>query len=334
MRPLPLKGDKKVDKKVINGTDLQVSRICLGTMHYGDVLNQEQVIQQLDAFLDFGGNFIDTAHVYGRWVPGLGSSSEKYIGKWFEKSKKRNAAVLSTKGCHPALDNRSVSRVLPEFIHHDLMESLDHLKTDYIDIYFLHRDNPDLPVDVIIDALEKERKAGNIRYYGCSNWKPERILAANEYAKSIGAKGFVINQLMFSLADVTWKGVEDKTLECMDTKTHAFQASNHMDVMAYSSIAKGYFNKKYFNKPIEELINDVYGSESNEAMYKSMEPFLGKLRPIDVEIQFLLHFPGVNVFPITSFSTMEQMRQGFAAEQAKVPQNLLDVLQKEKKYII
>lgn len=311
-----------------------VSRICLGTMHYGDIQNQTEAAQQLDTFLEWGGNFVDTAHVYGQWVPGLGSSSEEYIGKWIAKSGKRNHIVLSTKGCHPALDNRSVSRVTPECIHKDLRESLELLKTDFVDIYFLHRDNPSLPVNMIIDALEQEVKAGNMRYYACSNWKPERILAANTYAKSIGSKGFVVNQLMYSLADITWAGIEDHTLEGMDQKTYAFQKEQHMDVMAYSSIAKGYFNKKYLGKPIGKLIENAYGNASNEILYQIMKPYLEVFRPIDIEIQYLLRVPGFSVFPITSYSSTEQMRQGFASEEAKVPQVLLDLLHKEKQYIL
>ena len=314
-------------------TNLTVSRLCLGTMHYGDKQNAMEASTQLNAFLDYGGTFIDTAHVYGRWVPNLGSSSETYIGEWIRKSGKRHHIILSTKGCHPALDNRSVSRVLPENIHSDLSESLAHLQTDYIDLYFLHRDNPSCPVELIVEALEAEVQAGRIRYYGCSNWKPERIQEANAYAHSIGAKGFVVNQAMLSLADISWAGVEDKTLEAVDRSTLVFQREAHMDLMAYSSIAKGYFSKIFLGEKQRPLDVAVYGNSSNNRIYQTLKPYLNEFLPIDIELQFLFSFVDPRVVPIVSFSSESQLKQGIHAEQLVVPKDLIDKLLVMKTYV-
>ena len=234
-----------MNKVQLTNTDLVVSPICLGTMHYGDQLNSEESGRQLDEFLSCGGNFVDTAHVYGTWVPGLGSSSEEYIGKWFSSSGKRHSVVLSTKGAHPAGAHKEIKRVTPDAINKDLEESLKLIQTDYIDLYFLHRDDPDVPVEDIIDTLEKAVKDGKIRYYAASNWSVERIKEADAYAASIGSHGFAANQLMFSLADITHSGVEDKTLELMDEKTYAFHSETKMSVLSFTSIAKGYFMKRY-----------------------------------------------------------------------------------------
>ena len=185
-----------MNKVQLTNTDLVVSPICLGTMHYGDQLNSEESGRQLDEFLSCGGNFVDTAHVYGTWVPGLGSSSEEYIGKWFSSSGKRHSVVLSTKGAHPAGAHKEIKRVTPDAINKDLEESLKLLQTDYIDLYFLHRDDPDVPVENIIDTLEKAVKDGKIRYYAASNWSVERIKEADAYAASIGsiAKGYFMKR--------------------------------------------------------------------------------------------------------------------------------------------
>lgn len=92
-----------MERRSLCGTDLKVSPICLGTVNYGSSMGEKACFAQLDLFLSLGGNFIDTAHVYGDWIPGLKSPSEQIIGRWFEKSKRRHDVVLATKGAHPLL---------------------------------------------------------------------------------------------------------------------------------------------------------------------------------------------------------------------------------------
>ncbi len=208
------------------------------------------------------------------------------------------------------------------------------MHTDYIDLYFLHRDNPSCPVEVIIDALEEEVKKGRIRYYGCSNWKPERILKANSYARSLGGKGFVVNQAMYSLADVSWSGVEDKTLEAMDKATLAFQREEGMDVMAYSSIAKGYFSKRAKGIAQRPLEDAVYGNETNEEIWKVMKPYLSSFKPVDIELQYLLSFRDPHIIPIVSFSSEQQLEEGFHAEEVCVPESLISRLAAMKQFVL
>ena len=177
---------------LLNNTDLYVSPLSIGTVNYGTSIDTRDAKAQLDRFVELGGNFIDTAHVYGDWVPGPRGRSEKVIGEWLKETGLRKDVVISTKGAHPDISDTSISRVNPEAIEKDLNESLERLNTDYIDLYFLHRDNPDVPVEELLDTLEEARIAGKIRYYGCSNWSISRISEAIEYARKQNISGFCL----------------------------------------------------------------------------------------------------------------------------------------------
>ena len=145
-------------------TDLHVSSLCLGTGDFGSKLDQAASWRLLNEFVDAGGNFIDTANVYGDWIPGTKSSSEKVIGAWLAEQGRREQVVVATKGAHPRLESMHVPRSAPREIIHDIEQSLRHLQTDVIDLYWLHRDDPTRPTGEIVETLAAQVKAGKIRY--------------------------------------------------------------------------------------------------------------------------------------------------------------------------
>lgn len=109
--------------RTFQSTDLKVSAICLGTVKYGTDMAQRDAWEQLDSFLELGGNFLDTAHVYGDWTPGERAKSEHVIGRWLKSRGKRSQVVISTKGAHPYMEVMDTPRVTPECIRKDLEES-------------------------------------------------------------------------------------------------------------------------------------------------------------------------------------------------------------------
>lgn len=227
--------------KNIPNTNLNVSAISLGT---AEIATLDNAYQLLDAYLDRGGNFIDTALVYANWLPGEHSSSEKTIGRWLSTHKiPRDRVIIATKGAHPKLTSMDVSRVTPEDIAQDINDSLLHLRIDTIDLYWLHRDNPTQPIAPIINALEGQVQAGKIRYYACSNWSLARIQAANDYASRAGYRGFVANQPMWSMAQINLSSISDPTLVLMDDELYAYHKATGMAVIPFSSQAKGYYSK-------------------------------------------------------------------------------------------
>ena len=119
----------------------------------------------VEAALRLGYRHVDTARIYGAWAPGGDGASEKTLGAWMESRGMREKFVVSTKGAHPDLATMHISRIAPADIAADVAASLDALRTDYIDTYWLHRDDPSVPVGEILGALNEHLAAGRIRAY-------------------------------------------------------------------------------------------------------------------------------------------------------------------------
>ena len=325
-----------MEYRKLNHTDLMVSPICLGTVNYDTaVLSKADSKRQLSQFIEMGGNFVDTAHIYGAWEPGCTSRSELAIGEWLQETGRRDELVLASKGAHPEWGRMDVPRVSPRHIEKDLDESLGYLGTDFIDLYFLHRDDPEVPVGAIIDCLDEACRQGKIRYYGCSNWKLPRIREAAAYAAAKGSAGFVVNQLMLSLADINFYNLPDKTFVLMDGETMDYQASTGMNAMAYMSIAKAYFTRRHQGEDLPEGVSSVYGSPSNDAIYRKALPTVegGQYSFMDLSLLYLMAEPRFPTVPIASFDTPAQLVEGMMCCDKPVPSAMLGELGRLKRYV-
>lgn len=313
-----------------NKTDLDVNPVCLGTANYGSTVSEEESKRQMYDFVELGGNFIDTAHVYGDWKPGDGPLSEITIGKWLAESKNRHKVIIGTKGAHPDLRAMHIPRCSNDEIQQDLDASLKALQTDYVDIYFLHRDDPTRPVEEIIDFLEEKVKDGKIRYYGCSNWSLDRIKEADEYAAKNHLQGFSCNQLMWSMADINFEGVRDKTSVLMDEPTYAYHKKHCKNAMAYMSTARGYFALRMEGKPIPSYVEDMYGTDVNDRIFNLLREHVTEECSItDYALQYLQTQPFPTV-PITSFLTKEHLVAGMRSVEAQCDQEILKQIHKMK----
>lgn len=190
----------KLRLRALADTDLQPSTFCYGL---GDLLSlpQDQSDRLLDAFVEAGGNFFDSAHCYSFWLPGGNAQSEIGIGDYVRRRGLKDA-VTATKGGHPGAPGyRKVEKHLsPERVRADIDDSLGRLQCDTIALYYLHRDDPQIPVNEIIGALNEEVRCGRIKYIGASNWTVARVDEANTYARENGLAPFVISQPRWSLA--------------------------------------------------------------------------------------------------------------------------------------
>lgn len=217
----------------------------------------------LSRFLEAGGNCIDTAHIYGF------GDSERVLGRWIQESGRRNELVLITKGCHPTVNREDifgspwVSRVTPEAIQLDLSDSLERLKTDYVDIYLLHRDDESMAVGPLIEALNQEQATARIRAFGASNWRVERIAEANQYAAQHGLNAFVISSPSLSLAHPR-KMLFPGTLFA-DESTRQWHQARQLPMLAWSSLAAGFMSGRFTrdNSSSDDFVSEVYYSEEN-----------------------------------------------------------------------
>jgi len=218
------------------------SRICLGTATFGTAqIPQDAAFALLDAFVEAGGNFVDTAHVYAAWLPGGAGASERTLGAWMRA--RDTTLVVASKGGHPPLADMARSRLRPEDLASDCAESLERLQRGRIDLYWLHRDDPAIPVGEIIDALQPLLRDGLICAIGASNWHHQRIAAANAWASANGRIGFVASQIAWSLAEDAPGHVPYGGTLGMDATTLAWHAASGIAQIPYSSQAGGYFAK-------------------------------------------------------------------------------------------
>ncbi len=208
----------------IEGIDKKISRLVMGV---DKVFGQNFANAMFDDYYERGGNCFDSAFIYG------GGACERELGRWIRMRKLRDNVVLLDKGAHTPHCN-------PQSLTDQLMESLERLQTDYIDIYMLHRDNPDVPVDEFADVLNEHYDAGRIHAFGGSNWSIDRIEELNRYASSNGLKGFSAISNNFSLARMLqppWKG-------CMASSSNEWRRwleDNQMPLMPWSSQAQGFY---------------------------------------------------------------------------------------------
>lgn len=299
----------------IRNTDLSVSPLALGTTGFGTKLNQADAFRQMDAFMDAGGNLIDTAYVYG-CSPDASEphASENIVGRWLKEKGAREKMVIATKGAHPLLDDPAFRPRLGEAeILSDLHESLARLQTDAVDLYFLHRDDESIPVGEILETMEKIRKSGKIRHYGFSNWKAHRAREAHEYSVAHGLEGFCVDQLMWSLAHVTHAEITDKTLVAMDKHLYSWHKETGVAAMAYRSLAKGYFTKRFRNASVRSDLRPVFETNMNDRIFNALIALHAETG-LSVTLLSLMFFE-FQPFPsvaIASYSTFAQLEEGLS----------------------
>ena len=286
--------------------NLTVTDLSLGIAKYGGYDKKEQNFAQLDRYVAAGGNFIDTALVYGKWVDETQTSySERIYGMWLEQGDNRRKTVTSTKGAHP-LPHTSAMRVNSECIAADVAESLVNLKTDEIDLYFLHRDDESVPVGVIMDELNRQAERGALNLLGASNWSAARIYRANDYCAAHHMRGFDVSQICFNLMRPTPKMLGDETLVSMTAAEEAIYRDLNMPIMAFTSQAGG-FVSKFYQVP-DAQINSRYASPENLRRLERIRVLCRDtgLTPTQVTLGYL-YGQALTVIAVTSVSNDAQL---------------------------
>ena len=210
----------------IKGTGLKVSRFCLGTMTFGGQTSEEDSKRIVDYAIDQGVNFFDTADGY---TDGL---SEKFLGKALEG--KRENAVIATKVTNPRGPLPNQSGQGRKHILQDLEVSLRNLRTDYIDLYYLHRPDPDTPMEEVIETMTGLVRSGKIRYYGVSNYSTWQCCSFIHKAERMHAVAPVITESVYNLIT---RGIEDEMVP--------FLNEYRMGLAVYNPIAAGLLTGKH-----------------------------------------------------------------------------------------
>lgn len=288
-------------------TDLKVSNVCMGTVFFGSTVDKKESFRVLDRFAEKGGSFLDTARVYANWLPGVEpSASEKMVGQWIRERHNADSVVVATKGAHPVGDSRKPTMERWELIG-QIEDSCRFLNLDAIPLYYLHRDDDTLPVESIMDTLFSQQDRGLLRHLACSNWRADRIAAANAYAASCGRTGFVAVSNRWSLAKCV-EGAGDNTLVDMNDSLYELHRSAGMAAIPFSSTAGGYLSKQAEGKPIREGQRACYGLPENDALAVRAKN-LAQDKGVTVAQLAIAYFYSqpFTAIPVTAFSGDGQM---------------------------
>jgi aryl-alcohol dehydrogenase-like predicted oxidoreductase len=249
----------------VPGVEKPVARIVQGTVmirseEEGD---EERSFALLDEVFAHGGTTFDTAHQYG------GGDCERTLGRWVRDRGLREEVVVIGKGAH---HNEDRKRVTPFDITADLYDSLARLGFDHIDLYLLHRDDPSVPVGPIVEVLNEHKEEGRIHAFGGSNWRPERLREANDYATENGLTPIVASSPNLSLA----VQVEEPWPDCVSIsgnegeEDRKWYEETRMPLFTWSTLAGGFFSGRFtrdnldtFDSTLDKICVETYCYEVN-----------------------------------------------------------------------
>jgi len=304
-------------KVTLGPTGLSVSKLCYGTNMFGTAIDQGQANELLDTFIRLGGNFIDTARSYGDWVPTAPKgASERAIGTWLANHS-REGLVIATKGAFADMRSGSwAPRVNPTAIAIDISESLDHLRIDRIDLWWLHTDDPSQPVAAIIDALIAHQQAGRIRHFGASNWSPARITEAQAYARTIRHEGFVAIQPFWGLAVPNKEAATQQGYGAYYDEGFAPLHAGGLPVIPYAGQSRGFFTKLAAGGEVKlpEHLAAMYLNDTNRRRAKAVSGIAAErgVSVNEVVLAYLTSQPHLTI-PIIGAGRPEQLMQSAKA---------------------
>jgi aryl-alcohol dehydrogenase-like predicted oxidoreductase len=300
---------------------LEVSPLAFGGNVFGWTVDEATSLRLLDQFVDKGFNFIDTADMYSRWVPGnKGGESETIIGNWLKKTGKRGKVVIATKvGMEMGPDKKGLK---PAYIQRAVEDSLKRLQTDHIDLYQSHVDDADTPLADTLAAFEKLIRAGKVRAIGASNYSAERFEEAIAVSLKHSLPRYESIQPLYNLYD----------REDFERQMQAVCAKAGVGVISSFSLASGFLSGKYRSEA--DLGKSARGQGVKKYLNERGLGILGALdsvaaetaaTPARVALAWLMARPGITA-PIASATSPAQLDGLFAATNLKLERSAIERL--------
>jgi aryl-alcohol dehydrogenase-like predicted oxidoreductase len=288
-------------------TGLSVAALCLGGNTFGWTTDQKASEAVLDAYLEAGGNFIDTADVYARWAPGnKGGESETALGIWMTARRNRHAVVMATKVCGPMGPGPNDKGLSRQHIVEGVEASLKRLQTDYIDLYQAHWDDKEAPLEETLRAFDDLVRQGKVRYVGASNyvaWRLTRALWESDRGR------YARYECLQPKYNLVFRDEYERELEplCLE---------QGVGVIPYSSLGSGFLSGKYRRGTALPAtaraagVQKGYMTERGFTVLEAIDKAAAGARatPAQVALSWLAHRPGITA-PIASATSVAQLRE-------------------------
>jgi aryl-alcohol dehydrogenase-like predicted oxidoreductase len=316
-----------MEKRELGKSGIKVNPFALGGNVFGWTIDEKTSFEILDAYVDSGLDFIDTADVYSAWAPGnKGGESETIIGNWLHKTGKRDKVVIATKvGMEMGAGKKGLSKT---YITNAVEDSLKRLKTDYIDLYQSHRDDKDTSLEETLSFYTDLIKQGKIRAIGASNYEATRLKEALEVSKKNGLAAYQTLQPEYNLYDR--EGYE-KELEPLCRE-------NNIGVITYYSLASGFLTGKYrseddLNKSKRGQGVKKYLNDRGFQILKALDDVASNYdtSPASVAIAWVMARPGITA-PIASATSIKQLKDIIASTELTLSTNDIELLDSAGRY--
>lgn len=316
-----------MQKRALGKSGLEIVPLVLGGNVFGWTADEAASFAVLDAFADRGFNCIDTANIYSAWVPGhQGGESEAILGKWFARSGRRQSIVLATK---VGMEMKDGSKGLAKkYIFSEVENSLRRLKTDYIDLYQSHKDDPETPFEETLEAFARLIEQGKVRAIGASNYSGERLTEVLELAEKSGLPTYSTLQPEYNLYD----------REGYERDLAAVAGRFALGVIPYFGLAAGFLTGKY------QKLEDAQGKSREARLMKYFDDrgtkILAALKDVaneastaqaTVALAWLLAQPSITA-PIASATSVKQLEDLFAAVELKLSERQFQMLTEASAY--
>ncbi|WP_413558941.1 aldo/keto reductase [Bdellovibrio sp. HCB209] len=316
-----------MQKRQLGKTGIEVAPLCFGGNVFGWTIDQPTSFTILDSFTEQGFNFIDTADVYSRWVPGnKGGESEEIIGNWMKERKNRDKVIIATKvGMEMGPDKKGLKG---SYIKQSVEDSLKRLKTDYIDLYQSHADDMETSIEETLSAYNALVKEGKVRAIGASNFNAERLKQSLHISEKEKFPSYVTLQPKYNLHD---RADFEKDLQPLCV-------NKSVGVIPYYSLASGFLTGKYRSK--EDVKKSARGEKALSYLDERGIKILNALddiskahqvKPATIALAWLMQRPSITA-PIASATSIEQLKDLTKAAQIKLATVEIEKLDFESRY--
>lgn len=299
--------------RALGNTKIQVVPLMLGTNVFGWTADAPTSFRILDAFVDRGFNFIDTADLYSNWHPGnQGGESETILGQWFKQSGKRDKVVLATKvGLDLGEGKKGLSK---KYILEEVEASLKRLQTDHIELYQSHTDDKTVPLQETLEAYQQLVQQGKVHFIGASNYKGARLTEAIELAQKHNLPVYQTLQPEYNL----------HTRQEYEQDLAPVAGKFNLGVIPYFSLASGFLTGKYKSLDDTKGKNrgtrvERYFDDRGIKILKALEEVSRdtNAKQATVALAWLLAQPAITA-PIASATTTDQLESLFASVDLKL----------------